>query len=77
MGETNSPSVAHVGYDISPLSRVKWTIYMNFLKVLKFYENIFFFEFFLKFWNFLKILKFVEILENTLINTYYIHSMVE
>jgi hypothetical protein len=24
MGETNSPSVAHVGYDISPLSRVKY-----------------------------------------------------
>jgi hypothetical protein len=23
MGEANSPSVAHVGYDISPLSRVK------------------------------------------------------
>jgi hypothetical protein len=23
MGETNSPSVAYVGYDISPLSRVK------------------------------------------------------
>jgi hypothetical protein len=23
MGKTNSPSVAHVGYDISPLSRVK------------------------------------------------------
>ena len=23
MGETNSPSVVHVGYDISPLSRVK------------------------------------------------------
>jgi hypothetical protein len=23
MGETNSPSVAHVGYDISPLARVK------------------------------------------------------
>jgi 16S rRNA U516 pseudouridylate synthase RsuA-like enzyme len=23
MGETNSPSVAHVGYDISSLSRVK------------------------------------------------------
>jgi hypothetical protein len=22
-GETNSPSVAHVGYDISPLKRVK------------------------------------------------------
>jgi hypothetical protein len=26
MGETNSPSVAHVGYDISPLSRVKLKI---------------------------------------------------
>jgi len=26
MGETNSPSVAHVGYDISPLSRVKFII---------------------------------------------------
>jgi hypothetical protein len=24
MGETNSPSVAHVGYDITPLSRVKF-----------------------------------------------------
>jgi hypothetical protein len=24
MGETNSPSVAHVDYDISPLSRVKF-----------------------------------------------------
>jgi hypothetical protein len=24
MGETNSVSVAHVGYDISPLSRVKF-----------------------------------------------------
>ena len=24
MGETNSPSVAHVGYDISPLARVKF-----------------------------------------------------
>jgi hypothetical protein len=23
MGDTNSPSIAHVGYDISPLSRVK------------------------------------------------------
>jgi hypothetical protein len=23
MGETNSPSVVHVGYDISPLSRVE------------------------------------------------------
>jgi len=26
MGETNSPSVAHVGYDVSPLSRVKLNI---------------------------------------------------
>jgi hypothetical protein len=26
MGETNSPSVAHVGYDISPLSTVKLKI---------------------------------------------------
>jgi hypothetical protein len=26
MRETNSPSVAHVGYDISPLSRVKFKI---------------------------------------------------
>jgi hypothetical protein len=26
MGETNSPSVAHVGYDISPLSRIKFKI---------------------------------------------------
>jgi hypothetical protein len=26
MGETNSPSVAHVNYDISPLSRVKLKI---------------------------------------------------
>jgi hypothetical protein len=26
MGETNYPSVAHVGYDISPLSRVKFKI---------------------------------------------------
>jgi hypothetical protein len=26
MGETNSPSVAHVGYDISPLARVKFKI---------------------------------------------------
>jgi hypothetical protein len=24
MGEINSPSVAHVGYDISPLKRVKF-----------------------------------------------------
>jgi hypothetical protein len=26
MGETNSPSVGHVGYDISPLLRVKLKI---------------------------------------------------
>ena len=26
MGEKNSPAVAHVGYDISPLSRVKLKI---------------------------------------------------
>ena len=26
MGETNYPSVAHVGYDISPLSRVNFKI---------------------------------------------------
>jgi hypothetical protein len=26
MGETNTPSVAHVGYDIFPLSRVKLKI---------------------------------------------------
>jgi hypothetical protein len=26
MGETNSPSVSHVGYDISPLSRVRLKI---------------------------------------------------
>jgi hypothetical protein len=26
MGETNAPSVAHVGYDIFPLSRVKFKI---------------------------------------------------
>jgi hypothetical protein len=27
MGETNSPSVAYVGYDISPLSRVKFKLW--------------------------------------------------
>jgi hypothetical protein len=26
MGKTNSPSVAHVGYDISPFKRVKFKI---------------------------------------------------
>ena len=29
MGETNSPSVAHVDYDISPLSRVKLKIQLS------------------------------------------------
>jgi hypothetical protein len=33
MGETNSPSVAHVGYDISPLSRVKLKILNTLLTV--------------------------------------------
>jgi hypothetical protein len=30
MGETNSPSVANVGYDISPLKRVKG-VWLKFL----------------------------------------------
>jgi len=30
MGETNSPSVAHVGYDISPLSRVDTVLLSTF-----------------------------------------------
>ena len=34
MGETNSPSVAHVGYDISPLSRVKFKILTTRLTVV-------------------------------------------
>jgi hypothetical protein len=34
MGETNSPSVAHVGYDISPLSRVKFEILTTHLTLL-------------------------------------------
>jgi hypothetical protein len=29
MGEANSPSVVHVGYDISPLSRVKFKILLK------------------------------------------------
>jgi hypothetical protein len=32
MGETNSPSLAHVGYDISPLKRVKLKILTTSLK---------------------------------------------
>jgi len=31
MGETNSPSVAHVGYDISPLKRFKLSEWLKFL----------------------------------------------
>ena len=34
MGETNSPSVAHVGYDISPLSRVKFKILTTVVEIL-------------------------------------------
>jgi len=30
MGETNYPAVAHVGYDISPLSRVKFGLWLKF-----------------------------------------------
>jgi hypothetical protein len=30
MGETNSPSVAHVGYDISALSRVKLKMFSHY-----------------------------------------------
>jgi hypothetical protein len=33
MGETNSPSVAHVGYDISPLKRAKLKILTTSLVV--------------------------------------------
>ena len=32
MGETNFPSVAHVGYDISPLSRVKFKILLSWVE---------------------------------------------
>jgi hypothetical protein len=32
MEETNSPSVAHVGYDISPLSRVKFKILLSWVE---------------------------------------------
>jgi hypothetical protein len=31
MGETNSPSVAHVGYDISPLKRVNLSEWLKIL----------------------------------------------
>ena len=33
MGETNSPSVAHVGYDISTLSRAKLKILTTLLNL--------------------------------------------
>jgi hypothetical protein len=33
MGETNSPSVAHVGYDISPLSRAKLWLVVKILNL--------------------------------------------
>ena len=33
MGESNYPSVAHVGYDISPLSKVKLNILATRLTV--------------------------------------------
>jgi hypothetical protein len=36
MGETNSPSVAHVGYDISPLKRSKLTNLTTYGLWLKF-----------------------------------------
>jgi hypothetical protein len=32
MGETNSPSVAHVSYDISPLSRVKLKFLLSWVE---------------------------------------------
>jgi hypothetical protein len=47
MGETNSPSVAHVGYDISPLSRVKFKILTTLLRNIvthgQLKENLYFF----------------------------------
>jgi hypothetical protein len=38
MGESNSPSVAHVGFDISPLSRVKLKILTTRLNPLEDYR---------------------------------------
>jgi hypothetical protein len=40
MGETNSPLVAHVGYDISPLSRVKFKILTTRLTASLEWRNI-------------------------------------
>ena len=45
MGETNYSSVAHVCYDISLLSRVKFKMLTT---CLKFYENLEIFETFLR-----------------------------
>jgi hypothetical protein len=39
MEETNSPSVAHVGYDISPLSRVKSKILTTSRQGVEKYRN--------------------------------------
>ena len=43
MGEVNSPSVAHVGYDIFPLSRIKFkiltTLWLKFLIYLSWVEK--------------------------------------
>jgi hypothetical protein len=39
MGETNSPSVAHVDYDISPLSRVKLKFFTTHLTLFE-WRNI-------------------------------------
>jgi len=41
MGETNSPSVAHVGYDISPLKRVKFKILTTSLNPRQLKENLY------------------------------------
>jgi hypothetical protein len=38
MGETNSPSVGHVGYDISPLKRVKFKISTTRRRVVKIFN---------------------------------------
>jgi hypothetical protein len=44
MRETNSPSVAHVGYDISPLSKVKFNSleWRNILTHGQLKENLYF-----------------------------------
>jgi hypothetical protein len=40
MGETNSPSVGHVGYDISPLLRVKFKILATRLTARGYFFNL-------------------------------------